>query len=168
MTRFAVSDASPLIGLALIDGLQWLPKLFGNVWVTEAVEAEVLPARQANGKKEIVDAFEAGWLKRYAGPIIERKNTTLFDELDRGERDSILLGLMQPKNSVILLIDERLGRAVASEAGLRIIGTAGLIGAAKRRGFIRAARPVFAQLHASDFRISAEVIKSVLSAVGED
>jgi predicted nucleic acid-binding protein len=155
MTRFAVSDASPLIGLALIDGLQWLPKLFGNVWVTEAVEAEVLPARQANGKKEI-------------GPIIERKNTTLFDELDRGERDSILLGLMQPKNSVILLIDERLGRSVASEAGLRIIGTAGLIGAAKRRGFIRAARPVFAQLHASDFRISAEVIKTVLSAVGED
>lgn len=168
MARFAISDASPLIGLALIDGLQWLPKLFGKVWVTASVEAEVLPARKANGKKEIAEAFEAGWLKRFAGPIIEKHDAALFNELDRGERDSILLGLMQPKNSAILLIDERLGRSVASEAGLRIIGTAGLIGAAKQRGFIRAARPVFAQLHASDFRISAEVIKTVLSAVGEE
>jgi predicted nucleic acid-binding protein len=168
MTRFAIADASPLIGLALIDGLQWLPKLFGKVWATESVEVEVLPARQANGKKEIADAFEAGWLKRFAGPIIDKNNSALLDELDRGERDSILLGLMQPKNSVILLIDERLGRSVASEAGLRIIGTAGLIGTAKKRGFIRAARPVFAELHASDFRISAEVIKTVLLAVGEE
>jgi predicted nucleic acid-binding protein len=168
MTRFAISDASPLIGLALIDGLQWLPKLFGRVWVTESVEAEVLPLRPANGKQEIAAAFEAGWLNRFAGPIIEKNNSALLDELDRGERDSILLGLMQPKNSVILLIDERLGRSVASEAGLRIVGTAGLIGTAKKRGFIHAARPVFAQLHSSDFRISAEVIKTVLSAVGED
>jgi predicted nucleic acid-binding protein len=110
----------------------------------------------------------AGWLKRFAGPIIDKNNSPLLDELDRGEQDSILLGLMQPKNSVVLLIDERLGRSVASEAGLQIIGTAGLIGTAKKRGFIRAARPVFAQLHASDFRISAEVIKTVLPAVGED
>lgn len=168
MTRFAISDASPLIGLALVDGLEWLPKLFGKVWVTASVQAEVLPSKEANGKKAISDAFATGWLSCFAAPIIEQENAVLLDELDRGERDSISLGLMQPTHSVILLIDERLGRSIATEVGLRIIGTAGLIGAAKQRGFVPAARPIFAKLHASDFRISAEIIKAVLSAVGED
>jgi predicted nucleic acid-binding protein len=41
------------------------------------------------------------------------------------------------------------------------------LAAAKKRGLIPSARPVFAKLHASDFRISAQVISAVLAAVGE-
>jgi hypothetical protein len=52
---------------------------------------------------------------------------------------------MQPANSTILLINERLGRAVALEVGLRIIGTAGIIGTAKKQGLIQSARPFFRQ-----------------------
>jgi predicted nucleic acid-binding protein len=167
MSRFAVSDASPLIGLALVGGLHWLPAIFGKVWVTESVQHEVLPMQEAKGKNEIASALAAGWLSLYPEPIIEPSNASLPQELDRGEKDSISLALMQPKDSVISLIDERLGRAVALEVGLRIIGTAGLIGAAKKRGLIRSARPAFAKLHASDFRISADVINAVLKAVGE-
>ncbi len=118
-------------------------------------------------KKEIFQAFEKGWLHTYSGAITEPANVTSLEELDRGERDSISLGLMQTQRSVLLLIDERLGRYVSSELGLRIIGTAGLIGAAKKQGLIRYARPVFAKLHASDVRISAEVIQPVLVSVGE-
>ncbi len=127
----------------------------------------MLPVQDVKGKPEIVQAFEKGWLHTYSGAIIEPANVTSLEELDRGERDSISLGLMQMQSSVLLLIDERLGRSIASEFGLNIIGTAGLIGVAKKHGLIRSARPVFAKLHASDFRISADVIQTVLVSVGE-
>ena len=64
-------------------------------------------------------------------------------------------------------MDERAGRAVAQEHGLRVAGTAAVIGMAKLHGLIGSAREIFARLHASDFRISAQVIATVLRRVGE-
>jgi predicted nucleic acid-binding protein len=43
MARIVVIDASPLIGLAMVDGLQWLPKLFETVFLPNTVRQEVLP-----------------------------------------------------------------------------------------------------------------------------
>lgn len=51
--------------------------------------------------------------------------------------------------------------------GLRVAGTAAVIGMAKSRGIIPSAREVFARLHATDFRIAPEVIVTVLGRVGE-
>jgi predicted nucleic acid-binding protein len=53
------------------------------------------------------------------------------------------------------------------QQGLRVAGTAAVIGMARARGLIASAREVFARLHASDFRISAAVIETVLRRVGE-
>jgi predicted nucleic acid-binding protein len=64
-------------------------------------------------------------------------------------------------------MDERAGRALAQEHGLRVAGTAAVIGMAKTRGLIVSARDVFARLHASDFRISKAVVETVLRRVGE-
>jgi len=44
---------------------------------------------------------------------------------------------------------------------------AAVIGMAKTRGLVASGRDVFAALHQSDFRISAEVIRTVLTRVGE-
>ena len=41
--NFVVIDASPLIGLAIVDGLSWLPKLFDTIYVSKIVKSEVLP-----------------------------------------------------------------------------------------------------------------------------
>jgi predicted nucleic acid-binding protein len=67
----------------------------------------------------------------------------------------------------LLLIDERAGRAVARERGLVVAGTAAVIGLARTRGLIPSARSVFAELHASDFRIAPSVINAVLRRCGE-
>lgn len=87
-------------------------------------------------------------------------------DLDEGESACISLALQHPE-PVLLIMDERAGRAVAAEKGLAVTGTAALIGMAKQRGLIAAARPVFAQLHQAEFRIAAEVIRHVLTRVGE-
>ena len=42
MARLVLSDASPLIGLAIVRGLEWLQPLFGEVWLPTQVQNEVL------------------------------------------------------------------------------------------------------------------------------
>ncbi|WP_256363649.1 hypothetical protein [Thiohalocapsa sp. ML1] len=41
MARLVLTDASPVIGLARVDGLGWLGPLFGAVWMPPEVRAEV-------------------------------------------------------------------------------------------------------------------------------
>ena len=92
--------------------------------------------------------------------------TPELPDLDEGEAACIRMALAW-NEPALLLMDERAGRAVAEENGLRVAGTAAVIGMARLRGLIPSAREVFARLHQSDFRISAEVIKTVLERVGE-
>lgn len=65
-----------------------------------------------------------------------------------------------------MLKDERAGRAVATERGVAVAGTAAIIGMATTWGLIDPARDAFARLHGSDFRISPQVIETVLRRVG--
>ena len=64
------------------------------------------------------------------------------------------------------MIDERAGRVVARELGLKLADTAAVIGQARQQGLIPSARTLFAALHASDFLIAPEVIQAVLERCG--
>ena len=124
--------------------------------------SEVMPGKAARGEKAIAHAINADWLTVWTKPIEPR----LDIDLDAGETDCINLGLSYA-NEVLLIMDERAGRAVAKEKGLQVIGTAAIIGQAKKQGLIASAREIFEVLHASDFRISAAVINLVLVSVNE-
>lgn len=162
MARIVVIDSSPLIGLAIVDGLKWLPELFDAVFLPESVKQEVLPGKAARGEEAIAHAIALDWLQVWPEPI----EPLLDIDLDIGETDCINLGLSHA-DEVLLIMDERAGRAVAKEKGLRVIGTAAIIGMAKKQGLITSAREVFGVLHTSDFRISAAVINQVLVSVNE-
>lgn len=162
MARIVVIDSSPLIGLVIVDGLKWLPELFDSVYLSESVKQEVLPGKAARGEETIARAISSGWLKVWPEPI-----APLLDiDLDAGETDCINLGLKH-SNEVLLIMDDRAGRAVAKEKGLRVIGTAAIIGLAKKQGLIVSAKAAFEVLHSSDFRISAAVINQILVNVNE-
>lgn len=162
MKRFVVMDASPLIGLAIVDGLIWLPELFQTVYVSKIVKTEVLPQTAARGENAIAHAFKSGWLKDWQEPV----KPLLDVDLDAGETDCINI-VMEYADQALLVMDERAGRAIAKENRLKVIGTAAIIGMAKQRGLIDSARIVFECLHQSDFRISQTVIKQVLKNIGE-
>jgi predicted nucleic acid-binding protein len=101
--------------------------------------------------------LEAGSLRR----VTVEATTPPLPDLDEGEAASIRLALSAGPGA-LLLIDERAGRAVAQELGIPLAGTAAVIGMAELRGLIPSARTVFAELHASNFRISPAVIQAVL------
>lgn len=165
MARFVVSDASPLIGLAIVGGLDWLPALFDKVWVPPSVHQEVLPGVQARGETEIAQALSQQHLQLWTQAI--PRPHKMLGELDAGEKDCLSIALSLPAGQSLVLMDERAGRAIAKELGIRVAGTAAVIGFAKQQGLITSAKDCFARLHASDFRISKEVIQEVLTQVGE-
>ena len=162
MTGIVVIDSSPLIGLAIVDGLQWLPTIFGSVFLPESVRYEVLPGKSAPGEEAIKLAIDKGWLTIWTEPI----KPLLDNDLDAGETDCINIALSHSAK-VLLIMDERAGRAVAKEKGLRVTGTAAIIGLAKKQDLIPSARAAFERLHNSDFRISATVINLILDSVNE-
>jgi predicted nucleic acid-binding protein len=162
MVKQVIVDASPLIGLALVEGLIWLPQLFGQIFVPESVKQEVLPGKSAPGEQALAHAFDSGWLTVWHESITPH----LDIDLDTGETDCINIALSSPQN-YLLIMDERAGRAVAKEYQLHVAGTAAVIGQAKKQGLISSARATFEILHRSDFRISATVINKILASVGE-
>lgn len=162
MAAIVISDASPLIALARVNGLPWLQQLFTEVVVTDVVLAEVLTGHYPDTKAPIEQALAAGWLQATSVDT----NDPALPDLDEGEAASIRLALSSGEPA-LLLIDERAGRAVAQELGLSVAGTAAVIGLARQRGLIASARDVFAALHASDFRMAPAVIQAVLDRCGE-
>jgi predicted nucleic acid-binding protein len=163
MDRCVISDASPLIGLAMVGGLGWLPALFGTVWIPASVQREVLPGVHARG--ELAAAIHAKTLEVWQKPIAV--GAQKLQDLDEGETDCIRIALSEGAAKVLVLMDERAGRAVAQELGIQVAGTAAVIGFAKKQGLITSVKPSFERLHSSDFRISAEVIRAVMSRAGE-
>lgn len=161
MAQRVIADASPIIILSQINGLDWLAPLFGKVWLTEIVRDELLPGGKP-GEQAMLAAMDDGVLA-----VLEQDwPEPLFPELDEGEASCIRAALNLPEKC-LLLMDERLGRAVAQENGLSVVGVVGLIGIAKKRGLIPSASAVFERLLQTDFRISPDLIRGALLKVGE-
>ena len=160
--RVVFSDASPLIGLSLVDGLGWLESLFGVVCITDVVADELLPGGNKPGEAEITAAIAEGSIR-----IIEDVWTEpAFPTLDEGEA-STLRAAMNQEEPCLVIIDETAGRAVASELGLTVTGVVGIIIAARRRGLIASAKNVFKALLQHDFRLAGTLIDAALKSLGE-
>ena len=85
--------------------------------------------------------------------------------LDPGEAEAILLA--EEVNCKFLLIDERKGRAIANRRGVPVVGIAGVLLAAKKRGLIDAVVPILKNLEQAGYRISAGLTKEIARLAGE-
>jgi predicted nucleic acid-binding protein len=85
--------------------------------------------------------------------------------LDAGEAAAILLA--QETACRFLLIDERRGRAIARRRGIPVVGVAGVLLAAKRRGLPASVEPVLTALAHGGYRLSDALVLEVLRLAGE-
>jgi predicted nucleic acid-binding protein len=166
-----IADASPLVGLSLINRLVWLPQLFGSVHVLPAVMQEVLTDRFTQSESNIRLAIQQGWLipvEPLALNVDHFAPTHMmaWKQLDAGEAQSIAYAAsMQDKPT--LLMDERAGRRVCAELGLTTVGTAGVVLLAKENQLIEQVKPELLLLHNSGFWLSPIVMRAVLQRAGE-
>ena len=157
-----VSDATPLIAFAKLDGLSWLQQLFGEIYIPKAVYEEVAIA--GAGRVASTEVQSATWIQ--VRSVLKRDQVSiLLTQLDLGESEAIVLA--QEIEADWLLMDEVRGRSVAHALGLPVIGTVGLLVMAKDMGLIPEVRPLLGVLLSQSFRLSEKVIRSILIQAGE-
>ena len=158
-----VSDTTPLIGLASIQRFDLLQKLFGEVYIPQAVYDEAVVAGHEAGyaKREV---STAAWIK--VVNVTDRLAVeVLLDELDLGEAEAIVLA--REISADWVLMDERKGRRKLTQVGLKKIGTLGILLKAKQEGLLPAIRPDLEKLQQQSFSISQDVVEAVLREANE-
>lgn len=170
-----IADAGPLIALARIDQLRLLRDLFKQVAFTEVVAAELglVPLAQDHGSLPGVDRLQEarrdGWLT-----LIEGTGITPYEPLnpgvDAGEASAIALALaLQAQGvEVLLIVDDRCGRAEAQRLMLPLIGTAAVLLLALEAGLLEACGPLLQALRQQGYWISDGLMRAVLDQAGEE
>ena len=154
-----IADSSALIALAICDGLQYLEPLYGGVLVPDAVYSEVTKAEKAESVKL------RGYLKGRTRTVDTTNYVYLDAFADRGETEAMLL--YKQIRADTLLIDDRRGRKIAQLNGIKIVGSMGVLLAAKKRGLLTQIAPVLDRLSNSRVFIDPSLIRTVLELAGE-
>ena len=174
--KVVIADAGPLIGLARIDQLVLLTGLFGKIWITEVIAAEIglRPAAAGTptypGMELLQGAFEQGWLQIAPALVQGIDPYRPLPGVDAGEASAIGLALSQQAagESVLLVVDDRCGRAEAQNQGLVIIGTAAVLVLAKERGLVKVCSPLLVALRDQGYYLSDALVVAVLKQAQED
>ncbi|MCG6116934.1 MAG: DUF3368 domain-containing protein [Aquimonas sp.] len=161
MPETLVADAGPLIALARIEGLAWLPALFKRVLVTESVLSECLAEPEREEHTAIRQALAEAWLQRVAHQPVPR----FHEGLGVGESETLQCAI---DRGCRVLVDDRLARRVAQQLGLPVVGTLGALIAAKRCGLLEHIQPSLERLHASGYFLSDAVRAEALRLAGEN
>ncbi len=153
------SNTTPFISLACIDRLDLLPKIFGTIHVAQAVVDEC-----AEGGKIVVPPLvELDWV--VIVPDSRDANLTILFELDRGEKQTILLAREFKADRVI--VDERIGRNIAEYFGLTVTGTLGVLAKAKQLGHIESFRDAARCMQERGIYYDASLIGRIAYRIGE-
>ena len=166
MTGIVVADTGPLIALGRVECLKLLHDLYQDILIPPAVREELLLGSGRPGARQSAEALEQGWLQvQEPSAGSAQALSELMLVLDPGEAEAILLA--EEVNCRFLLIDERKGRAIASRRGVPVVGIAGVLLAAKKRGLIDVVVPILKNLEQAGYRISAGLTKEITRLAGE-
>ena len=151
MRRTIISDTSCLILLDKIDELPILNKLFGVITTTSAVAIEF--------GQPLPSWFEI------REPADKNYQAIVEATVDKGEASAIALAI--ELEGCLLIIDDLKGRKLASQLGLAIIGTIGVIVDAKLAGVIPSVKPILSKIKSTNFRITEQLELLIIKRAGE-
>lgn len=145
-----VSDASPLISLALLDKLDLLDHLFNQVNVPEEVYRELTQKDKPYYDKFII--YLDGKVKKVKD---QTSVNILKNDIDAGEAEAIVLAIEEGIKDI--LIDDNKGRNKAKLNGLIPIGIVGLLLRAKQKDLLIEIKPLLDKLMNNKRRISQDL-----------
>lgn len=149
MKKIVIADTSCLIVLSNIGLLGILHNLFGEIWITEEI------------KNEFGERLPDWIIVKKAGAVQIARILAL--NVDAGEASAMALYLEQTV-AALLVIDERKGRLVAGDLGIKIIGTLGIIIKAQEAGFITNIAEAIDLLEQTNFRLSPILKQQLLDS----
>jgi len=134
-----IADSSALIALAVVDKLDILEALFGEVYVPRAVYDEV--SQQSKGESEKL----ALYCKDKVLDITSEVNLNI--SLGIGESEAIIL--YKEKSADFLLCDDKKAKKFAQTFGVNVIGSLGILLKAKENKLILEISPLIEKLRVS-------------------
>ena len=151
-----IGDSSALVSLATMDRLDLLEKIFGKIYVPQAVYDEVTISYKPQSVK----------LKEFlSNKVVSVELDISKMGLGQGELEAI--ALYKNMNSDFLLIDDRRAKKFAQLNGVNVIGSLGVMILAKESGLMESIRDDLEKLVSSSLFISQSLIDRVLMSVGE-
>jgi len=151
MPDLIICDTSCLILFHKLNKLSLLNKLYNYIYITPVIEKEFgldLP--------DWVNISQPSNI-----PLIQ----TLSQIIDEGEASAIALSFEVPGS--LLVLDDLKARSVAKSLNLKITGSLGILIKLKQQGYIQLLKPILEEVQLTDFRISDNIIKKILSIAGE-
>jgi predicted nucleic acid-binding protein len=151
-----IADTSPICYLLLIEQINLLPQLYGQVIISTVVQAELTDPSSPAVVRQWINQPPT-WLRVIESPVAEVAGLA---HLDAGERSAI--SLTEALKADLLLIDELLGRRTAKQRGIRITGLLGILQAAGKQQWIDL--PIVIQkLRQTSFRASESLFQQILN-----
>jgi len=158
----AISNTSPLLYLYRIGVIDWLPKLFDEIWVPSAVIEELQEGQQKGF--DVLTPGNYSWL-RVVNPRATPSEWLALD-LGPGELAAMALALENPTR--ILLLDDMLARRTAQAAGLAVWGTLKVLLEAKAQGLTNRIEPLLNRLSDTGMWFSEDIRRRILGLAGEE
>ena len=127
--KIIISDTTALIILAKSNHLDLLTNFIDKVYIPKAVKQEIAY------KNDIVKVLieHSNFIETKEVKSQEILSDIQATNLDVGETEAIALAL---ELGLRLIIDEKMGRKIATQKGVRIIGLLGILEANYKMGFI--------------------------------
>jgi predicted nucleic acid-binding protein len=156
----AVTDTSVVLSLCILGQERILSSFFSKTIAPDEVRGEFERLASADSRFRGLQFPD----------FIEVQSAKILGDLPPGAvrlhvGETAALHLARTINPDFLLMDERAGRAVARQMGLKTLGVLGLLVEAKRRGLVPSLEPLIDRLRReADFWISPQLEKSILFA----
>jgi predicted nucleic acid-binding protein len=147
-----VSNTSPINYLILIKYEHVLPALFGSVLVPPAVVAELSRAESPEAVRTWIEN-PPSWLVVRAATVID---PTIG--LHLGEREAIALA--EEVQAARILLDDKHARRIATQRGLKVVGTLAVLSEASERGLLSLDQAL-SDLGETNFRVDASLIEFI-------
>ena len=160
-----IINSTPIISICHLNRFDILKKLYGDIYLPEAVYSELSAKPDSICKQILDDSIDEGWVH------VRRINNALAKSLYKaqlhdGEVEVMILA--KEINADLVVIDDLNARKHANYLHLKVTGTLGLLIKAKRLGYIDSLRNAFEVLLRHHIYISEKLFHQCLKLVNED
>lgn len=145
--------------------LDMLRQVAGDILVPEAVFVECCRDGSRPGASVLIRARDQHLLQVRSDGEVESL-PGLRDIANLGPGETAVLSLASAESCPVLM-DDRLGRKVAAAHGIPVIGSAGILLAAKERGLIDEIAPILAGWRGWGYFLAPGLVNAVLRRAGE-
>lgn len=154
-----VSDSSPLITLARIRCFDLLRRLYGTIYISAEVHAEVVI--HGAGMPGAIQTAHAAWIE-----VRNVKDTkALADDIAEaglGAGEMSAIALARELSADLILIDEWKARRLAREKGFPVIGCVGILEDLHEQGELTDLRAAYQRLIQNKTRIDLQTLQHSL------